>query len=74
MMMAALVCFFGKNNALQPFPVYYFFVILVSFAFSRSVGSVFFVQPLTTCFASCFTFYRIECAAIFFNKLVGELP
>lgn len=40
MMMAALVCFFGKNNALQPFPVYYFFVILVSFAFSRSVGSV----------------------------------
>lgn len=56
MMMAALVCFFGKNNALQPFPVL-LFVILVSFAFARSVGSVFFVQPLTTCFASCFTFY-----------------
>lgn len=57
MMMAALVCFFEKkNNALQPFPVL-LFVILVSFAFSRSVGSVFFVQLLTTCFASCFTFY-----------------
>lgn len=41
MMMAALVCFFGKNNALQPFPVLWF-VILVSFAFARSVGSVFF--------------------------------
>lgn len=73
MMMAALVCFFGKNNALQPFPVYYFFVILVSFAFSRSVGSVFFVQPLTTCFASCFTFYSDNASGRLLISTTGGL-
>lgn len=62
MMMAALVCFFEKKQRSPTFSCFclqvkMLFVILVSFAFSRSVGSVFFVQPLTTCFASCFTFY-----------------
>lgn len=58
MMMAALVCFFGKNNALQPFPVYYFVCYLGIIRFRTQCWIRFLRSTAYNLF--CFLFYFLQ--------------